>query len=451
MPAPPKRLTSPRVQAAIAGLAAAILAIAGFQMGRYTVDATAVANNTAAVPRQSPSDSVARKDALIERSQDRIIIRDIATIPFSELYDVLKSAPREQLLAWARDLESMPRGPRQRAAVNAYYKSLVQVDHRAAIEAVRRAQNINMREIALEALTRAAPESIWGELAEALVELPYPRRKNVREDLIWNWSAVDPVAAAQFITTHPVPEGDLRPYSLLCNWGQLNPEQARDWVEADPSRQTENAWRALVTSWAETDRAAAVNYALANASRPNFAKAIDELAYDFVREAEADATDLLLRLPPDRAKGVMQHVAHMTMDVILGLPEGYVKPSDAVAKWMVTLPAEQWSDSIGLVAQDWFGKDPSAATQWFNQLSPSIRDTALASFCRGAKSESIDQVLALGLTIYDPKLRDAALGQLVRSLGETKEEALQAIDGLGVGDAEKSYLRKVMAEEKDDR
>jgi hypothetical protein len=345
----------------------------------------------------------------------------------------------------------MPRGPRQRAAVNAYYKSLVQVDHCAAIEAIRRAHNINMREIALEALTRAAPESIWGELAEALVELPYPRRKNVREDLIWNWSAVDPVATAQFITTHPVPDEDRRLYSLLCNWGQLNPEQARDWVEADPARQTEDAWRALITSWAETDRAAAVNYALANASRPNFAKAIDELAYNFVREAEADATDLLLRLPPDQAKGVMQHVAHMTMDLILGLPDGYLKPADAVAKWMVTLPAEQWSDSIGLVAQDWFGRDPSAATRWFNQLSPGIRDTALASFCRAANSESIDQVLVLGLTIYDRKLRDAALGQLVRNLGETKEEALQAIDGLGVGDSNKSYLRKVMAEEKDDR
>jgi hypothetical protein len=118
---------------------------------------------------------------------------------------------------------------------------------------------------------------------------------------------------------------------------------------------------------------------------------------------------------------------------------------------MVTLPAEQWSDSIGLVAQDWFGKDPSAATQWFNQLSPSIRDTALASFCRAANSESIDQVLALGLTIHDRKLRDTALGQLVRNLGETKEEALQAIDDLEVGDSDKSYLRKVMAEEKDDR
>jgi hypothetical protein len=450
MPAPP-RLTSPRVQAAIAGLAAASLAIGGFQTGRYTVDAAAAASNTAAIPSQPPSEIVSRKDALLERQQDRIIIRDIATVPFSELYDVLKAAPRGQLLAWARDLERMPRGPRQRAAVNAYYKSLVQVDHRAAIEAVKRAQNINMREIALEALTRAAPESIWGELAEALMELPYPHRKNVREDLIWNWSAVDPVATAQFITTHPVPGEDRRLFSLLCNWGESNPEQARDWIEADPSRQTEDALRAFVTSWAETDRGAAVNYALANVSRPNFARAVDELAYNFVREAETDATNLVLRLPPDHAKGVMQYVAHMTTALILGLPDGYIKPTDAVAKWMVTLPVQLWDDSIGQVAEEWLKHDVPAATQWFNQLSPDTRDAALASFCRAAKSESRDQVLALGPTISDQKLRDTAMGQFARNLGETKKEPLEAIDDLDVRDSEKAYLRKVIAEEKSDR
>jgi hypothetical protein len=426
------------------------LAVGGFETGRHSVDAASIAANSS--PKQNQPSSVLHPSSEpIPDRQNQVIIRDIATVPFSELYDVLKAAPREQLLAWARDLEQMPRGPRQRAAVNAYYKSLVQVDHRAAIEAVRRAQNIDMREIALEALTKAAPESIWGDLAEALTELPYPRRKNVREDLIWNWSAVDPVATAQFIATHPVSGEDGRLFSLLCNWGESNPEEARDWVEAESSRQTEDAWRALILSWAATDRAAAVNYTLANASRPNFAKAIDQLAYYFVREAEADATSLVLRLPPDQAKGVMQYVAHMTMDFILGLPDGYLKPADAVAKWMVTLPGELWSDSIGYVSQDWFGKDASAATQWFNQLAPDIRDNALASFCRAANSESIDRVLALGLTIHDHKLRDAAVGQLVRNLGETKEEALKAIDHLDIRDSEKAYLRNVMAEEGNDR
>jgi hypothetical protein len=449
MPGPPSLLISKRAQIIIISLIAAGFAIGGFEAGRYTVDAATVGNNTAAIPRQPPSEVVSRKDALVERQQDRITIRDIATVPFSELYDVLKCASREQLIAWARDLDHMPRGPRQRAAINAYYKSLVQVDHRAAIEAVLHSENLLMREIALEALTKAAPESIWADLAEMMAVLPYPKRGNVREDIIWNWSLVDPVAAAQFITTHPRTGEDRRLYSLLCSWGRINPEQAREWVEADPSRQTEDAFRALVTHWAYEDPEAAINYALANASRPVFAKAINELAYDFVRTSENDASRLMLLLPRDQAKEAMQSIAHMTMDLILGLPDDYLKPADAVARWMVTLPVDLWSDALGPVAGKWLDRDPAAATQWFDQLPADKRDAALASFCRAGDSPS--RVLALGPMISDRKLRDAVLGQFARSLGETREEALQALEALEIEAAQKTYLRQVMAEDENGR
>src|ERR1700741_2618919 len=173
---PPHLLRSPRLQAAIVGLAAIALAAGGFEAGRYTVDAAALANSVATKSSERAADSASSKKTAVENQADRIIVRDIATVPFSELYDVLKSAPREQLLAWARDLDHMPRGPRQRAAINAYYKSLVQVDHRAAIEALLHSENLLMREIALDATTKAAPESIWPDLAEMMAVLPYTRR-----------------------------------------------------------------------------------------------------------------------------------------------------------------------------------------------------------------------------------------------------------------------------------
>ena len=448
MPALPRGLTSTRAQAVITGLAAVALAIGGFQTGRYTVDNAALDNNTGVVPSQPPSDIVSRKDALIEWQQNRITIRDIATVPFSELYDVLKSASREQLLAWARDLERMPRGPRQRAAVNAYYKSLVQVDHRAAIEAVMRAQNLNMREIALEALTKAAPESIWGDLAQMTTVLPYPRRSNTREDIIWNWSAVDPVAAARFISDHPVQGEDGRLFSLMCNWGEINPEQAREWLDADPSRQTEDSFGALVSGWADNDKGAAIQYVLASALRPEFGKAIDELAYNFFRNGKDEATRLMLLLPPEQAKSALQHVAHMSTAFILGLPEGYQRPPEEVARWMITLPVELWNDAIGNVAEGWLKRDAASATSWLNQLQPDLRDAAIASLCRTAESESTELALALGETIVERKLRDQALGQLARKLGQTREEAIKSVDELPISEEKKAYLRKVMVEER---
>lgn len=430
------------------GMAAAVLAIGGFESGRKTVAAAAVAQSPTTALAQPPADVVSQKQTLPERDHSRITVREIATVPFSELYDILRSVSREQLLAWARDLEQMPRGPRQRAAVSAYYKSLIQVDHRAAIEAVLRAENLNMRDLAIDALLKAAPESVWGDLAEMMVNLPFQNRGAFREDVIWNWSRVDPEAVSKFIESHPVnKEDDGRLFSLMSHWAEIDPAAAREWVEADFSRQTKDAFRAFVTSWADVDRAAAIDYAVANAKRANFDEAINDLAYQFVRLAKEDATRLILLLPSEQAKAAVKHIAHTTSTVLLGVPEGYQRPPEEVVKWMAGLPMELWSDSIGEVAKEWLTRDPSAATFWFDQLRPEMRDTAIASFCRAADSESAAQVLTLVWTMSKPGSRDKALGEFVRNLRTTRDEALDAVNDLPISDEQKAYLRDLMPED----
>ena len=394
-----------------------------------------------------------RQEVLAENPLGKATVREIATVPFSELYDVLRSASREQLLAWARDLEQMPRGPRQRAAVTAYYKSLIQVDHRAAIEALFKAENLNMRDLAIDALLKAAPESIWGDLAEMMVRLPYQGRGAYREDVIWNWSRVDPKAVSQFIESHPVnQEEDDRVFKLLCHWPNIDPAAAREWLEADASRQTKDAFRAFVMSWAEVDPAAAINYAVANATRLNFQEAINGLAYQFVRLSKDDATKLMLVLPAEQAKAAMQKMADTTNAVLVGgVPEGYQRPPDEVARWMVSLPVELWNDSIGDVAEEWLTRDASAATGWLNQLSPDRREVAIVSFCRAAESDSAEHVMTLASTINDRSLRDRVLGEFARQLRTERDEAMEAIGDLPISDKQKAYLRTVMPEDSSGR
>jgi hypothetical protein len=441
-------LTGPRIQVAILGLLAAGFAVGGFQAGRHSVNAAALSKQTGETLVDSANLS-RRYRVLAENPLGQGSVREIATVPFSELYDVLRSASREQLLAWARDLERMPRGPRQRAAVTAYYKSLIQVDHRAAIEALFRAENLNMRDLAIDALLKAAPESIWGDLAEMMVRLPYQGRGAYREDVIWNWSRVDPEAVSKFIESHPVnQEEDRRLFSLLCNWPNIDPAAAREWLEADPARQTKDTFRAFVTSWAEVDPAAAINYAVANATRPNFQEAINDLVYQFMRLSKDDATKLMLVLPAEQAKAAMGNVAHLTGAVLVGgVPEGYQRPFDEVARWMVSLPVEFWSESIGDLGQEWLKRDATAATGWFNQLSPERRDVAIVSFCRVAESESVEQVMTLGSTIKDRSLRNKVLGEFGRRLRTERNEAMKAISDLPISEDQKAYLRTVMPED----
>jgi hypothetical protein len=440
MPNPSKQI----VAIVVLGIA---VAVGGFQTGRRTVDADAITASVRANSERISATVSPSYKSLPPPEQSQTILRDIATVPFSELYDVLKSASREQLLAWARALEKMPRGPRQRAAVTAYYKSLIQVDHRAAIEAVLQAENLLMRDLAIDALTKAAPESTWADLAEMGAKLPHPRRNGPREDVIWNWSCVDPAAVSRFIENHPVPgKDDGRLFSLLCHWGDLDPIAARKWVEDDASRQTKDAFRGLVTSWAEVDPAAAINYAVANAERPDFDEAIKELSYQFVRLTPDDARKLILLLPPEKAKMAMENIARTTTGIILHVPEDYQRPPDVIARWMVSFPSELWKDNIGGVVAGWIKSDASAATSWLDQLQPSLRDATIVSFCHAAESESAPAAITLGLTITDPNARADALGRLARALAETRDEAIKAVNELPISPQQKSYLLKVMPE-----
>jgi hypothetical protein len=458
MPAPPRGLTSPRAQAVIAGLAAAALAIGGFQTGRYTVDAAAVATNTATIPSQSASDPASRRE-LLERAQDKITVRDIATVPFSELYDVLKSASHEQLLAWARDLEQMPRGPQQRAAITAYFKSLVQVDHRAAIDAVLNAHNLLARDLAIDAMMKAAPESIWADLGEMIAQLPFPGRGYAQDNLIPGWSRVDPVAASKFVEKDRFSAGIKLPgdeydrvVSLLDNWGEIDPAAARKWLEEDASRQTPDAFRAFLTSWGRLDRAAAIDYAIANQKRPNFEAAINALVYEFVRSAKEDASRLLLLLPPEAAKAALKNVADATnpheIDPNIDRPPDYQRPPGEVARWMMTLPVELWKDSIGRVAEGWLNHDARSAKAWLAQLQPELRDVTIVSMFREAQSLQVaaQPVIEVGLTISDPKLRATTLAEYLRLWSRTTEEALQALDEYSIPAEQKAYLRRILTE-----
>jgi hypothetical protein len=440
-------------------LVAAALAIGGFQMGRRSVDAAVVSKSDALTLAKPEADPASQKRTLLEPDHSQVTVREIATVPFSELYDVLKSAPREQLLAWARDLEQMPRGPRQRAAVGAYFKSLVQVDHRAAIEAVLRAKNLIARDGAIDAMMKATPESIWADLAEMTAQLPYSGRGFAQDNLIPNWSRVDPVAASRFVEKHRFSPGiklsgdeNDRVVSLLDNWGEIDPVAARNWLEEDASRQTPDAFRAFLASWGRVDRAAAIDYTIANQERPNSQAATNELVYEFVRSAKEDASRLLLSLPPKAAKAALKNVADVVnpheIDPNIDRPPDYQRPPEEVVRWMVTLPVELWKESIGRVAEGWLNDDADSAKAWLSQLQPELRDVTIVSLFREARSlqVSTQRVIEVGLIISDPQLRAATLAEYLRLWGSTTEEVLQGLDEMSIPPVQKAYLRRILTE-----
>jgi hypothetical protein len=434
----------------ILGLLAAGFAIGGFQAGRYSVDAAASSKRTS----ESRGDAAIlspRHETLAANDLVHGSVREIATVPFSELYDVLKSASREQVLGWARDLDRMPRGPRQKAAVAAYYKSLIQVNHSAAIEALLHAENLDMRDVAISAVMAATPESLWGELNDMLDRLPYPRRGFFPQDIMWNWSRVDPVAVGKYIDKYPAVGDDDRLYALLFNWAKMEPAVAKDWLESDAAHQKKDAFRAFAVAWAEVDRGAAINYTVANASKPDFEPAIKELGYYLFRLFPDDAKTFVLLLPSEQARAAVDQIAHNTTSVILHAPEDYQRPPDVVARWMAALPSELWQDTIGSVVGAWMTEDADAATVWLNQLQPNQRDAAIADLCRSSWTDSAERTFPLGFTIRDQRLRDQVLGEFARKFGDTRDEAIAGVNDLNISAAQKKYLIQIMPEARRER
>ena len=102
---------------------------------------------------------------------------------------------------------------------------------------------------------------------------------------------------------------------------------------------------------------------------------------------------------------------------------------------------------MGSVAGVWLRNDAAGATTWLNQLQPNLRDATIVSFCRTANAELAQQVLTLGQSITDHKLRDSALGQFARNLRDTREESIEAVNDLPISDKQKAYLLQVMPED----
>ena len=450
MPGPPSLLISKRAQIIIISLVAAGFAIGGFQTGRYVVDVTAVANGGTSIPSQSASDPASRRE-LLERAQDKITIRNIATVPFSELYDVLKAASREQLLAWAHDLEQMAEGPRRTAAIRTFYKSLIQIDPAIALAAVAQIKEKWIQRQAASALLTTAPESIWGDLAEFFETVPFPR--DSWEDPIRNWSRVDPVAVSHFIENHPKKlakdeRDDDRVITLLGEWAEIDPSAAKEWLDADPSRQTEEARSTWVMGFAEHDRPAAANFLIAHATEENFAEAIRRFTYGLFLDAHDQMMSFVFQLPPEQARMAVENVAEKTAGFYLHAPEGYRRPPVEVANWLVTLPTDFWTGAIGKVIGTWLLFDAPPAIRWVEQMAPRERDIALADLCRapeehqfgGRPEEVVAKIVQLGLNISDPKVRDESLAAALRHLAYTDNNRQAAIEALPVTKQEKEYL-----------
>jgi len=417
----------------------------GFQSGRYSVTRlSAPAAGQVASSRGKASSTASSR--LYSADNHQLIICNIAGIPFSELYEILRAAPRDRILSWAKTLEELPYTPQRNGALIAFYRTLVQVDPDVAVEAVVRTANRSTRDFAIYIMRRAAPESAWAELAAMTLKVPHRKGRTPLSEMIPNWSRVDPVAASQFLEEHPDEVYPRDFEHLLSNWSNIDPVAAVGWINARPERQSYRAIAGLLAGWAEADRPAAMQYAIANANREKFEPGITELSYNLFREAPDDARSFIQSLPAELADAAMDRISYYTTGIFVGMSRDLQLPPAPTAKWIVTLPPDLWKERIGAIILSWNRDAPADVDAWLNQLPTTTRNDVTADICASSSIDAPAAAFELAQDISDPRIRRAALSKFVRRVLSENPRAATKLKQLAQSSAEKTFLLRLLSE-----
>lgn len=360
----------------------------------------------------------------------RVTIENIGEVEFDQVYELLRSAPNQALLAWSRRLEELPVGVRKTAAIKAFFKTLAQTDARTAVDLALGMARAESRWTAIGAVGIATPAADLKEVARMYMAIGETRIA-IAGDLIGTWSATDPEATARFLASYPGKVGNEEIAGFLGNWAALDPPAAAQWLaSADPSRHDPLVFASYYDGWRLSDPGAALSDLATHAGDKKFQKAIERVTENLFTDSAEAARAFILTLPDPATQeaAVSQVTGHIT-NIYLGGGDPLKLKADEVTKWLLTLPENLWQKEIGGVMDNWAREDQPAVDAWTSQMTPQMRDRLLAEQCLGLYHNVPESGLRAGLRISDPALRQNTLRQIFADRGEEgTEELLQRAD-----------------------
>jgi hypothetical protein len=420
------------------------IALLGFAAGRQgaettdTVRASGVNSSGGELRRRS-----IREEEIADLS--KVTIENVGQVEFEQAYRLLQAAPREVLSDWTRRLEALPVGPRKTAAITTFFKTLAQLDAKTAVDLALTLTRREPRATATSAIKAATPASSLAEVARLLTSVKLEGMQVYATGLIENWSWTDPVSTSQFVASHPEIADETGLSLLLSNWAALDPAAAKAWLDQlDASRRDPGVYQGFYFGWFEQDRPAALSHLIANAGDEKLNKAVEGVAYFLFSESPATARAFVLDLPEGHARKTA--VSGITTDVTALYLRGSPSFSaDAVAKWLFTLPADNWQDNLGSVVSKWSGEDPAAVDHWLNDMPIPTRDQVAAEFCLAYDSDDPQRNFAAGLRINDPELRESTFREVFKKVG-SKKRARELLQRANLPPEQAATLERIMAQ-----
>ncbi|MFL6521084.1 MAG: hypothetical protein ACJ8NS_12750 [Chthoniobacterales bacterium] len=370
--------------------------------------------------------------------RNKVILGNIATVPFQELYGVLSNRSAQEMAELARQLNDLPPGRETKNKINAFFTAWAHLDAKAALTSAIALKTSEAKGLAITAVIRGADAIAASALAATLNQLPadaLPASQKARflNSAVSKWSEVDPVAAAKFIDENPPHDREFfgARMTIAQNWAATDPTAALAWVQAQgDAHETRMTMSGVIRGWWENDPRAAEAYVAAH---------LDTLGIETVMTITSE----LYRLDPEQAKNWANSLPVEAQRNADGFIASLMVNADpkAASEWAASLPDEVRRSALTSVISKWARNDPQATGQWINDRSGVVRDEALSaySFTMGLRDPAA--ALTLAATVVDPKIQSATVDRIVGGwMRRSPNDATAWIQNSAFSDSEKTRL-----------
>ena len=314
-----------------------------------------------------------------EMEYPNILLGDIVTVPFQELYGVLSTLSPQQLNELAAQLKNLPAGKETNAKVAAFFKAWAHFDPIAALRAAAGFKISEAKTTAVQSVVTSADAAQAKALAKQIQEWPADiltreQRNGFLNSLLVKWSDLDPVGAAKFFDGLQVDAMHFHPAASVIaqNWAAIDPSAAIEWARAHSDTQGfQGALNGAINGWWTKDSAAAEQYVAARATDSAGRQMASTLAsYIFSKDPE-HAREWAAQLPDLDTRRQAEHV--LVIQMAVNDPQG-------ASEYAATLPADVREMTLSGAINYWAASNLAAAGEWIKGLSGPARDEALGAY-----------------------------------------------------------------------
>lgn len=351
------------------------------------------ARKSAPTARETP-------DGLTRSREDKVILGDVAAVPFQEIYGLLSQRTPAEIAALARQLKSLPRSAAATAKVASFFKAWAALDAAAAFANAKDFPKA-MREDALGAVLDGVDANAASALISSINELS---EGNISQNFktamlaraIGKWSQSDPVAAAKYLDTSDARGMNfaMAANEVARNWATTDPAAALAWAQQAAKNGNQFALSGAIQGWWKNDPGAAEAYVASHLTTLEDRQLASTLAANMFQDDPERAKNWISQLPSKDAREQATSMLAITM--------GFSDP-EAAAKWAATLPENERARTLATSVGSWARQDPAAAGKWLGSYNGPGRDQSVANFSLNVASKDPATALSWVATISDPK------------------------------------------------